>query len=160
MTTQPCRERGRNRRGFTVPELLIVMAIVVIGAAIAVPHYVSAISRFRVDVAARRVVADLAHAQADAKRTSQSRTVVFDAGASTVTVAGVANLDRPSADYLTRLADDPYRAQLYSVDFGGASQVVFSGYGVPSSTGTIVVQAGGVQKTVVVAALTGKATIQ
>jgi len=63
-------------------------------------------------------------------------------------------------DYLTSLASGPYQATLASVNFGGMSQVVFSGYGLPSSTGTVVVQAGAVQKTIVVAALTGKATVQ
>ena len=138
----------------------MVLAIIAVGAAIAVPRYFSAVARFRADAAAERVAADLHLAQADAKRTSQSRTVVFDPSQSTVTIPGVAGLDRRTADYVARLGDAPYQAKLFSADFGGVPQVVFNGYGVPSSTGTVVVRVGDVQKTVVVSALTGKTTVQ
>jgi len=72
----------------------------------------------------------------------------------------VANLDDSSITYVTKLTDEPYRAELISANLGGDAQVTFDGYGVPDSGGTIVVRHSGVQKTIVLNEYSGRAEVQ
>jgi prepilin-type N-terminal cleavage/methylation domain-containing protein len=151
---------AKPRWGFSLLELVLVMVIIAVIAAIAVPRYSSAASRYRVETAARRVVADLALAQARAKALSSSQTVAFAVGTSQYQIVGMTDPDHGSSTYTVRLGDDPYRVMLQSVDFGGRSQVTFDAYGTADSNGAVVVRAGATQRTVVLDVNTGKAVMQ
>jgi len=146
--------------GFSLVELIIVLVILGVVAAIAAPRYASALCRYRADCAARRIVADLGLAQARARQTSQGQTLVFDLAANQLRIAGLPDLDRHSSDYTVRLGGAPYQAKIVSADFGGDSTIVFNGYGIPDSGGSVVVEVGDVQRTVVVSPATGKAQVQ
>ena len=71
------RGAATTRGGFSLLEVLLVLAIVAICAAVAAPRYGRASGRYRADLAARRVLADLRLAQSYAKTASASRTVSF-----------------------------------------------------------------------------------
>ena len=80
------------------------------------------------------------------------------------------SLIRAIANYLHRVATydmtvvavdlkaDPYAATIVSASFGGQPTLTFDMYGGVSSGGSVVVQAGGTQKTITVDANTGKAS--
>jgi prepilin-type N-terminal cleavage/methylation domain-containing protein len=153
------RAAGR-RGGFTIMELVMVLLIIAMVAALGVARYGDAVQRYRADAAARRIVADMALARSKARMQSQSQAVVFNLAASSLSLPNVPDMDHPPAAYQVRLGDAPYYARLMSVNFGGASQVVFDGYGSPAASGTIVVAAGGYTKTVVLSHVTGRAAIQ
>jgi type II secretion system protein H len=148
------------RRGFSMVELVLVLAILGIMAAVAVPRYATAASRYRCDAAARRIAADFALAQSQARTTSKGQSITFNLAASSYRMAGMASLNRTSGDYTVDLTDNPYCATLVSADFGGAPTVTFDAYGGPSSGGKVIVQAGSVQKTVTLNAYTGRVTVQ
>jgi type II secretion system protein H len=154
--------RVLRRHGFTAVELIIVVLIVAIMAAAAVPKYADALNRFRVDLAARRIAADLATVQARARATSSSQTILFTLPpqGSRYQIAGMKDPDRPAATYTVNLADYPYLVTLNSANLGGDTTLVYNGYGMPDSAGTIVVQAGQYTKTVTVDPNTGMAAIQ
>jgi len=146
----------------TAVELVVVVLILAIIAAAAVPRYVDNLMRARVDAAARRIVADLAAAQARAKATSSNQTVTFvvPPQGNQYQIVGMDDPDRPGAAYAVDLAASPYQVKLSTVDLGNDTTLVYNGYGVPDSAGTIVVQAGSFSKTVTIDSNTGMARFQ
>jgi prepilin-type N-terminal cleavage/methylation domain-containing protein len=66
------------KEGFSLLEVLLVLAIVAIFAAVAASRYGRASGRYRADLAARCITADLNLARSWAKTRSQSRPVVFN----------------------------------------------------------------------------------
>lgn len=150
----------RRSSGFSLVELVLVVAITMILAAIAAPRYGSAAGRYRADLAARRVADDLRLAQAHARLTSASCTVNFTPATEQYQLAGVASLDGGAGDYTVDLRTDPYDAGITSADFGGPATVVFSGWGLPNSGGSVVVTAGSETRTVVVDGQTGQVSVQ
>lgn len=155
------RRRARvSNCGFNLLELVLVSAIVAIFAAMAIPRYGSASSRYRLDLAARRVAADLRLAQMCAKTSSSSCTMVFNAATEQYTIMNLPAPDGLSGSYQVALLAEPYKAELLSVNFNDSSQVVFNGWGLPDSGGTVTVAAGSQQKTITVDSGTGRIDVQ
>ncbi len=151
--------RHRNR-SFTLVDLVMAMAIIVIVAAIATPRYANALTRYRAEAAAHRVAADFQLARQTAKSTSSSRTVRFDAANHSYVIPDVRELDTAGTSYRVQLQDPPYQAQFAFVDFGADAKLTFDGFGIPDSGGFVIVQAGDYQYTVVVDPETGVAEVQ
>lgn len=147
-------------RGFSLLELILVLAIVATLAAIASPRYGYALARYRAEAAARRVAADLELARATAKADSTSVTVMFNLADNRYELIGVTSLDRDFTDAELVLSDEPYRSRLVAAGFNGNQVVVFDGYGVPDSGGTVVVSCGSVTRIVELDQHSGKATMQ
>jgi type IV fimbrial biogenesis protein FimT len=152
------RRGGAARRGFSLAELMVVLAVIAITAAIGMPRYASAIGRHRADMAARRVMADLEYARATARAVGASRTVTFDVVAVSYTMASVASLDRRSSSTVVVLGAEPYKATISSASFGGAAKVTFDGFGRPNAGGTVVIRVGDVARTITLDA-DGKAKV-
>lgn len=146
--------------GFSLIELVLVVAIMAIFAAIAAPRYGRASGRYRLDLAARRVAADLRMAQSVAKAASTSCTVIFTTGTDQYQLVGVPAPDGQAGDYTVHLSDEPYKADLLEANFNNTAQVVFNGWGLPAHGGAVTLAAGSQQKTVTVDATTGQVNIQ
>src|SRR5262249_4276506 len=113
---------------------------------------------------ARRIATDLAYAQSIARRTGATQAVTFDTTNNQYQFVGFTDPDHPGSTYVISCAAEPYRGKLMSLGLtlGSTSvnQVNFDQSGFPDAGGTIVIQVGGVQKTVPLNAASGKATIQ
>lgn len=149
----------RTRGGTSLLEMVLVIVIIAILAAIAAPRYAGSVGRYRAEMTARRIVADLSLARKSARAAGAARTVTFTPASNEYRIPDVGSLKNSSADHVVQLAD-AYSASLVSANFGGDAVVVFDAYGVPDSGGQVVVQAGSFQKTVVLNADSGKAKVQ
>lgn len=149
-------------RGFTLAETVIVLAIVGILAAIAVPRLSSSIALQRVEATARRIVVDLAFAQRRAKSSNAAQTVRFDTVTQEYIFVGMPHPDAPAREYGVSLQKEPYRATLVSVNLnnGNSNEIIFDVFGVPDGGGSVVISVGSHVRTITVDADTGKASVQ
>lgn len=167
------RPRRQGRGGFTLIELMIVMVILAIAAAIAVPM-VSSAGSIQLRSAVNMVAADLEYAKSLAIGTGQRHSVVFDAANETyrITDASGATVTHPlkkgSNSYVVNFSTEGRLDQVDIVDasFDGSNVVSFdylgspyNGTGASLASGVITLQAGGVTRTVTVEPVTGFVSI-
>ena len=148
------------RRAFTLVEVVMVMLIMTFVGAMALPRWANGTARYRVDLAAQRIVADLLYAQSRANYSSTPVTLTFSTTSNSYQIVGLADPDHPSATYTVNLATEPYRAVLSSAVFGNSTAITFDGFGKPAAGGTVVLTVGTRQHTITVEATSGKAVIQ
>jgi prepilin-type N-terminal cleavage/methylation domain-containing protein len=149
------------RVAFSLIELSIVVVIMSILAAVALPRWSDSLNSFRAANAASRIAADLALARSAAYSSSTSTTMTFDVSADQYTIEGITSLNHSTGPYVVALADDPYKSRLVSVwGLTGQQSITFDGYGRPNAGGTIVIASGNLQKSIVVNANSGTAVVQ
>lgn len=145
--------RPRRRpflRGFTLVELLVVVAILAILIGLATPSVSARLSQQRVSAAVNRISSDLRLAQLHARRSSQAQTITFDTAARSYVLEGYAPLGRKTGNYTVALADAPYEVQILRVDFGGTKKLAFDSFGRAQQSGAIAVGVSGCVATLTV----------
>ena len=157
---QTTRLGGCFLRGFSLAEVVCVVAIIGTIAAIAGPRLSNSLALQHVEAAARRIVVDLAFARRQAKRTDVAQTVRFDPAIGDYSLVGMPHPDHAARDYGVSLQEEPYGATLVSADFGGDQEIIYDVFGIPDSGGSVVIRVGNHVRTIVVDADMGKATVQ
>lgn len=141
----PWRING-ERSAYTLVELLIVVTIMGITAAVAIPSFGDSLAKMNVEAAAERIRADLELARRHAINTSTSQTVEFDSDG--YALLGMDDPDHPGQPYYVNLTGDQYGVTLDSLDCGGDTKIVFDGFGLPDSDLEIVIRVGDHEMTV------------
>ena len=149
--------RRLRRRAFSLLEMVVVVAVASVTAAIAIPRMGNATARYRVDFAARKVVADLDRARANARLTGAAQSVTFNLATYRYVVTGGSGA---SAGFTTDLSVDPYQCQVSGATFGGSAVATYDAYGLPTAGGTVSIRSGTQTRTVTLDAASGKAAWQ
>lgn len=134
----------------------MVMVILAMLGMIAVPRYAAFTATQQLEGAARRLTADLALAQRQARRSSAGQTVTFDVEDNLYQLVGMKHPDHPNLPFDICIGDEPYRARIVSASFGGDATLVYDGFGKPDSGGQVVIAIGAYQKIIEVGAGTGR----
>ncbi len=157
--------RGVNS-GFTMVEIVIVIVIIAIAALVAVPMMSSAAS-LQIRSAANMIAADLEYAKSMAISRGQKYSVVFDKDADSYRIEdSLGNvIQHPVKKGFTYVIDFQNESKLNRVDisiavFDTDQTVVFDCLGSPDSGGSVILQADGATKTIIVEPVTGFISIQ
>lgn len=148
-----------GRGGYTLIELLIVVTVMGILAAVGIPQFESARAERSAWAAASRIQADLEWARQTAISTSVKQTVRFSATTSQYAWDGWMDPDRPTQGYLVNLQAGGSGVVINAVDFGGDADVTFDAHGLPDSAGSITVRSGQCTATVTLNVDTGRLTV-
>jgi prepilin-type N-terminal cleavage/methylation domain-containing protein len=149
--------------GFSLIEMTLVIATIAILSLIAIPRYAQAMNRYKVDLAAKRVVADFALARSAARACGTGQVIDFTTPANGYTLTGLSAPDGRSGDYVVKLSDEPFKVSIGSASFGSpaSASVKFTRFGTPETGGgSVVVSCGGYQKTIALDPVTGRAEVQ
>ena len=150
-----------SRNGFSVLELIIVVLILGILAAIAVPAYSQSILRYRADFAARRLQSDLEYASTLARTTSTEICIKFldngQPGGGYYWFETIEDPQRPGSLLTVLLKDEPYRVELSQ----SPPEIWFDVYGRPLNSEVWVINFGTQhERTVSIDKNTGEITVQ
>ncbi len=151
--------RNRNH-AFTLMELVIVLAIVLLLAGMAAPRYAQWTARYRADLAAQQIARDMELAQAMARSGSQDQLVVFLPAQDRYILADSVAAATAGHGKVVQLYHPPFEARLDSASFGGRTYLVYNGYGEPTETGAAKLHVGSQVRTIRVQPSTGKAVIE
>lgn len=154
-----CASGGPRSAAFTLAELLVVLTILALLAAMAVPRYTLAAGRHRLDAAAQRLAADLELARERATMTSAAVDVVFDPATDSYKIAALADPAHPERRYVVRLAAEPYQCELLTAAAGPDLTLTFNGFGHPETAAVIELRAGSATRKVLVDGDTGEVRI-
>ena len=110
-------------------ELVTVIVIIGVLAAIATPRYASALSRYRSQSAAQRIALDLQLVRERAKATGRQGSIRFNASTDSYTLT-LPNSDGTAETQVVSLAADPYSTDIVSLTPNGTTTVNISGFGI------------------------------
>ncbi len=146
----------RHLPAFTLVELTVVLSLIAIVSAVAIPRYWSSIARYRVDLAARRVAADLSLAQTRARTTGQFRNVVFAASNAAYALPEETSFNTNTGSQTVDLSADPYYVSFNAfTTTDGGRRITFDGFGQPAQGLNLSLLCVGHQRTVRVDQSTG-----
>jgi len=77
----------RQKKGFTIIEMIVTVSIVAILAAIAIPTYYGLMPRYRLNGAARQVMGDLINARMNAVKLNTTMSITFTGSGYTISNA-------------------------------------------------------------------------
>lgn len=142
---------------FSIMELIVVLMIMSIVAAVAAPSFHRSLEYHQLESAARRVKQDLEYLQATARTRSMALECEFDGLTYTMGGAAIRGLEH-GGEYRVNLEAAPYELQSVVADLDGETSIEFNGYGEAVHDATITLGVGDETRTIEVVAATGEIT--
>jgi prepilin-type N-terminal cleavage/methylation domain-containing protein len=131
------------RHGFTLIELVLVVAIIAMMAVIAVPRLASAQTGSRFSGAERRMQSEFAAVGELAAAEGRAHTIQFHIPSGEMRVYRGTVLTAPSLVRSIAFADEPYRASIVATNItGGGATVLVDGFGMYSAEAKIQIAIG------------------
>ena len=158
----PSRSGRRSFPAYTLIDLVITVAIVAIMAAIALPRYGRSATRYRADMAARRIRSDLELLRVRARAQGTDESGYFHVDGDYVQYWSDPDLDNAGKEYCVYLNQEPYRADIVEVNFDDGLEIRarYGNYGHPHWGGYVIIRVGDEKRKIVVDPDTGEATIE
>lgn len=153
------RDDRHTKPAFSLIELFVVLFILAILGAIAMPRFSQFSAHQKAEAAARRIAADINYARRQAHATGTKQSITFDLATHSYSLGQAAHPDHPDKTYAVELRGDPYHAGIVSASFGGDAALMFDAFGAPDSGGTVTIAVGAYQKTVSVTVRNGQASV-
>jgi type IV fimbrial biogenesis protein FimU len=144
--------------GFTIMELAVVMLVMGIFAAVAVPSFYSSLQYHELETAARRLVFDLEQARHVARVRSTTETLTFETSTRYALSSGIQSLKSTGEVYRVDLGATPYELDGVTLNLGGATAISFDGYGNTATSGTITLTRGDETRTITLNGAAGTIT--
>lgn len=136
-------------RAFSLIEMVLVVAIAGIVAAVAVPRLASGYPGKRLDGVERRLTAEFALIGELARAQGRSHTIEFSIAQDEMRIYEGVGASRAGLVRTVRVSDPPYEAGLVSTNItDAASRIEIDGFGMYSAGAKVTVSAGGVHRVV------------
>jgi prepilin-type N-terminal cleavage/methylation domain-containing protein len=156
-TSRICR--GAARRGFTLTELVVVLAILTIFAAVAVPRFARSSAVYRVDVSTHKIISDFDWARQRAKATGRKQQLLFYIVWDRYWLAGRSATGQWET-FCVDLTEPTYGVEIESVDFEGNWWAEFDESAQCVWEGDVVLRRGEITRTIHLDKDTGKASLK
>lgn len=148
-------ESRATRGGFSLVELLIVIGILAVMAAVAVPRFGRAAERYRLDLAADQLARDLSMVRESARSRGNGMSLLVDPEKLRYIVPSWADPRGDAARYTVRLDEEPYRVEHWEIKGSLGFSITFDEFGGSNTGGEITLMSGGQSRTVVIEIGTG-----
>jgi len=137
-------QHNTRSAGFSLVELVVVVMVLGVIAAIAAPRFGHAASSHRVDAAQKKIQLDLEYASQVARARSEAVVIEFDLDTDSYTLVGIKDPLNPGRDYTVFLNEAPYSSRITDVRFSGTSvtSLTLNGHGVVDTEGVIRIESG------------------
>lgn len=145
--------RLARQHGFSLIELVIVITIIGIIAAIAAPRYADAETGRRLQGAKNTILADIEFAKRRARATSTTHVIKFYPSDDMYVIAEGTEITRSSIRLTRNLDLDPFKVELSRTNLGANPVAVITAFGDVSPGFTLGVLKNGIEISVVVAGI-------
>lgn len=140
-------------RAFSMIEMVLVVAIAGITAAVAVPKLSSGFPGSRLAAVENRLIAEFAMVGELARAQGKSHTIQFSITDSEMRVYEGAGAGRGAVIRTIRLSDPPYETTIVSTNITDVAQMItVDGFGIYSATAKVTVSTGGTTRAVTLSA--------
>ena len=135
------KKSGNDSAGFTLIELVIVLAIIAIMASVATLTFNQATAKVQLQTAADRLITDLRLVRDQARRDQKPYTLQIHPASRTYQAIGVRDTDN-TQDISVNLADFQFQVSTLLSQLNNGNSITFDDKGKPSSAGNILLSRG------------------